>query len=150
MIFSLQISFGATSDKFSDKLLYPSFFRTVPSDKWQVEVIALLLKEFNWNWVAVVGSEEEYGQQGVQEFSKAASNKSICVAYQGLIPVYTDPEPVVKTIIDNIENTKVGVVVVFSLPLPAQVFFKEVSKANVGLDKHCMWIDGIQFSTNLI
>ncbi|TKS71258.1 Taste receptor type 1 member 3 [Collichthys lucidus] len=102
-----QISFGATSDKFSDKLLYPSFFRTVPSDKWQVEVIALLLKEFNWTWVAVVGSEEEYGQQGVQEFSKAASNKSICVAYQGLIPVYTDPEPVVKTIIDNIENTKV-------------------------------------------
>ncbi|XP_010729654.3 taste receptor type 1 member 3 [Larimichthys crocea] len=126
-----QISFGATSDKFSDKLLYPSFFRTVPSDKWQVEVIALLLKEFNWNWVAVVGSEEEYGQQGVQEFSKAASNKSICVAYQGLIPVYTDPEPVVKTIIDNIENTKVGVVVVFSLPLPAQVFFKEVIRRNV-------------------
>uniref|UniRef100_A0A3Q3WB43 Taste receptor type 1 member 3 n=1 Tax=Mola mola TaxID=94237 RepID=A0A3Q3WB43_MOLML len=121
-----QISFGATSDKFSDKLLYPSFFRTVPSDKWQVEVMVLLLLNFDWNWVAVVGSEEEYGQQGVQEFSKIAANKSVCVAYQGLIPVYTDPEPVVKTIIDNIIATNVEVVVVFSLPGQAQVFFKEV------------------------
>lgn len=129
IIFSPQISYGATSDKFSDKRLYPSFFRTVPSDKWQVEAIVHLLKKFNWNWVAVVGSEEEYGQQGVQEFSKVASNNSVCVAYQGLIPVYTDPAPVIETIIDNINATKVGVVVVFSLVDPASVFFKEVSEA---------------------
>ncbi|XP_051272037.1 taste receptor type 1 member 3 [Dicentrarchus labrax] len=126
-----QISFGATSDKFSDKLLYPSFFRTVPSDKWQVEVMVRLMKEFEWNWVAVVGSEEEYGQQGMQEFSKRAENESVCVAYQGLIPVYTDPTPAVKTIIDNIKATKVRVVVVFSLADPAVVFFKEVIRTNV-------------------
>ncbi|KAG7244746.1 hypothetical protein INR49_029765, partial [Caranx melampygus] len=110
-----QISYGATSDKFSDKDKYPSFFRTVPSDKWQIDVMALLLKEFNWNWVAVVGSEEEYGQQGVKQFSKLAENMSICVAYEGMIPVYSDPEPAVKTIVNNIIATKVGVVVVFSL-----------------------------------
>ncbi len=128
-LFSLQISFDATSDKFSDKTLYPSFLRTVPSDKWQVEVMVLLLNEFKWNWVALVGSEEEYGQRGVQEFSRIAENKSVCVAYQGLIPVYTDPEPAVKTIVNNIEAAKVGVVVVFSLAEPAVAFFKEVSEA---------------------
>ncbi|XP_041639530.1 taste receptor type 1 member 3 [Cheilinus undulatus] len=121
-----QISYGATSDKFSNKLLYPSFFRTVPSDKWQVEAIALLLNEFDWNWVAIVGSEEEYGQGGVQEFSKITENKSVCVAYQALIPVYTAPEAAVKTIIDNIEAAKVKVVVLFSLPDPAKVFFEEI------------------------
>ncbi|XP_032370623.1 taste receptor type 1 member 3 [Etheostoma spectabile] len=126
-----QVSFGATSDKFSDKLLYPSFFRTVPSDKWQVEVMALLLKEFNWNWVAVVGSDEEYGQRGVQEFSKIAENKSICVAYQGLIPVYTNVESAISNIIDNIQLTKVRVVVVFSLAEPALAFIKEVIRRNV-------------------
>lgn len=129
IIFSSQISYGATSDKFSDKRLYPSFFRTVPSDKWQVEAIVQLLKELDWNWVAVVGSEEEYGQQGVQEFSKIASNNSVCVAYQGLIPIYTDPAPAINTIITNIIDTKVGVVVVFSLVDPATDFFKEVSEA---------------------
>lgn len=127
-IFSLQISFGATSDKFSNNLLYPSFFRTVPSDKWQVEVMVVLLERFEWNWVAIVGSDEEYGQQGVQEFSKIAANRSVCVAYQGLIPVYSDPKPMVKIIVDNILTTKVEVIVVFSLPEPAEALFTEVSK----------------------
>lgn len=86
-----------------------------------------LLIEFNWNWVAVVGSEDEYGQQGLREFSKIAEKMSICVAYQGLIPVYSDAEPVVKTIINNIQETNVGVVVVFSLPDPAVVLFNEVN-----------------------
>ncbi|XP_019956997.2 taste receptor type 1 member 3 [Paralichthys olivaceus] len=139
-----QISFGATSDKFSDNLHYPSFFRTVPSDKWQVDAIALLLREFNWNWVAVVGSEEEYGQQGVQQFSKIAEKMSVCVAYQGMIPVYTDPRPAVTTIINNILATNVGVVVVFSLAGPAVDFFKEVIRRNVT----GVWIGSTAWSIN--
>lgn len=127
-----QISYGATSDKFSDKHLYPSFFRTVPSDHWQVQVMALLLQEFGWNWVAVVGSEEEYGQRGVQEFSKMADKMSICVAYQGLIPVYTEPNATIHTIINNINATNVGVVIVFSLVDPAKAFFKEVGAKSSG------------------
>uniref|UniRef100_A0A3Q3ANC4 Taste receptor type 1 member 3 n=1 Tax=Kryptolebias marmoratus TaxID=37003 RepID=A0A3Q3ANC4_KRYMA len=126
-----QISYGATSDKFSDNLLYPSFFRTVPSDKWQVDAMGQLMRMFRWNWVAVIGSEEEYGQRGVQQFSKIAENMSVCVAYQGLIPVYTDPQSAVKTIIDNIINTEVKVVVVFSLSEPAEYFFKEVIKRKI-------------------
>ncbi|KAK7915879.1 hypothetical protein WMY93_011640 [Mugilogobius chulae] len=126
-----QISYGATSDKFSDKTTYPSFFRTVPSDKWQVEVMVLLIQEFGWNWVAVIGSEEEYGQMGVQEFSKLAEKSSLCVAYQALIPVYTDPGPTIEIIISNIKTTNVSVIVVFSLVEPAVAFFKEAIKQNV-------------------
>ncbi|CAI5687572.1 unnamed protein product [Oreochromis niloticus] len=126
-----QISYGATSDKFSDKLLYPSFFRTVASDKWQVDVMIKLIQEFGWNWVAIVGSDEAYGQRGVQMFTKLAENTSVCVAYQGLIPVYTDPEPAIKTIINNIQMTNVGVVVVFSLPEQSEIFFKEVIRSNL-------------------
>ncbi|XP_058488206.1 taste receptor type 1 member 3-like [Solea solea] len=126
-----QISYGATSDKFSDNLHYPSFFRTVPTDKWQVEVMALLLREFAWNWVAVVGSDEEYGQRGVEQFSKLAEAMSICVAYQALIPVYTNPEPAIRTIVRNIIATKVHVVVVFSDPPSAEIFFSEVIRRNM-------------------
>uniref|UniRef100_A0A3Q4HU01 Taste receptor type 1 member 3 n=1 Tax=Neolamprologus brichardi TaxID=32507 RepID=A0A3Q4HU01_NEOBR len=126
-----QISYGATSDTFSDDVSYPSFFRTVPSDKLQVDVIIKLIEEFGWNWVAIVGSDEEYGQQGVQMFTKLADNTSICVAYQGLIPVYTDPVPTVKTIIHNIQMTNVRVVVVFSLPEQSEIFFKEVIRSNL-------------------
>uniref|UniRef100_A0A8C6T5U0 Taste receptor type 1 member 3 n=1 Tax=Neogobius melanostomus TaxID=47308 RepID=A0A8C6T5U0_9GOBI len=126
-----QISYGATSDKFSDKTVYPSFFRTVPSDKWQVEVMVQLIKEFQWNWVAVIGSEEEYGQTGAKEFSKLAKKSSLCVAYQALIPVYTDPGPTIRVLIDNIKITNVSVIVVFSLVEPAAAFFTEVIKNNM-------------------
>ncbi|XP_075997299.1 taste receptor type 1 member 3 [Genypterus blacodes] len=139
-----QISYGATSDKFSDKSLYPSFLRTVPSDKWQAEVMVELLKAFNWNWVAVVGSEDEYGQQGQREFSKIAEKESICVAYQGLIPVYGEAESAVQTIIRNIQTTNVGVVVVFSLPGPARVLFSEVIRQNVT----AVWIASTGWSIN--
>ncbi|KAI4826574.1 hypothetical protein KUCAC02_030019 [Chaenocephalus aceratus] len=101
-------------------------------------------EEFGWNWVAVVGSDEEYGQQGVQEFSKITENMSVCVAYQGMIPVYTDPGPAITTIIDNINATKVGVVVVFALAEPAAIFFKEVIRRNV----RAVWIASTSWSIN--
>ncbi|XP_072308738.1 taste receptor type 1 member 3 [Eucyclogobius newberryi] len=139
-----QISYGATSDKFSDKTTYPSFFRTVPSDKWQVDVMMQLIQEFEWNWVAVVGSEEEYGQMGAQEFSKLAEKSSVCVAYQGLIPVYTDPGPTIEVIISNIKATNVNVIVVFSLVEPALVFFTKVMEHNLT----CVWIGSTSWTNS--
>ncbi|KAM4613742.1 taste receptor type 1 member 3 [Polymixia lowei] len=126
-----QISYGATSNKFSDKNLYPSFLRTVPSDKVQAEVMVELLKTFGWNWVAVVGSNEEYGRQGLRDFSTIAAERSICVAYEGLMPVYSDSERAFKIILDNIEAANVGVVVIFSIRRTVENFFKEVIRRNL-------------------
>ncbi|XP_055040994.1 taste receptor type 1 member 3 [Misgurnus anguillicaudatus] len=125
------ISYGATSDTFSDKDTFPSFMRTVPSDRWQAAAIVQLLNQFQWNWVSVVGSDEEYGQSGQQLFSSMANDGSICVAYQGLIPVYSDPKPMITEILDHIVEANVGVVVVFSLPNPARDFFTEVIRRNM-------------------
>lgn len=107
----------------------------MPSDKIQVNAMALLLNKFSWNWVAVVGSDEEYGQQGVQQFSKIAEQMLICVAYQGLIPIYTDPQLAITNIVNNIQLNNVGVVVVFSIVEPTVAFFKEVSEA----EHYQMW-----------
>uniref|UniRef100_A0AAY4CUY2 Taste receptor type 1 member 3 n=1 Tax=Denticeps clupeoides TaxID=299321 RepID=A0AAY4CUY2_9TELE len=125
------VSYGATSDTFSDKNLYPSFMRTVPSDRLQAEGMVRLLKEFNWNWVAVIASEDEYGTQGQQQFSSMAADQSICVAYEGLIPIYTDPIPAIRDIIEHIRGTNVGVVVLFALTQSATAFFTEVIKRNL-------------------
>ncbi len=92
-----------------------------------------LLKKFDWNWVSVVGSDDEYGQMGQQQFSSMANDESICVAYEGLIPVYSDPEQAVKEILNRIVDAKVGVVVVFSHSKPARDFFKEVNSLNATL-----------------
>jgi len=105
--------------------------RTVPDDQVQALAIMHLLQRFNWNWVALVGSDDEYGRQGLQELSSLTENTTICIAYKGRIPVYTDPYPEIEIILNNINITDVGVVVVFSLATHAQVFFEEVSRAHV-------------------
>ncbi|KAL4622541.1 taste receptor type 1 member 3 [Arapaima gigas] len=126
-----QVSYGATSDTFSDKIQYPSFMRTAPTDQRLATGIVELMKEFGWNWVAVVGSDDEYGKQGQIQVSSLAANNSICVAYEGLIPVYSDPESMVSEILDGIQNAEVGVVVVFALSSPAQAFFSQVIQRNM-------------------
>lgn len=138
------ISYGATSDEFSNKQTYPSFMRTVASDQWQVVAMIQLLKQFGWNWVSVIGSDEEYGQMGQQQFSSMANDESICVAYQGLIPVYSDPGPTIQDMLNRIVDAKVGVVVVFSIPIPAKAFFTEVIKRNIT----AVWVASTAWSLN--
>ncbi|KAI1890497.1 hypothetical protein AGOR_G00154310 [Albula goreensis] len=126
-----QISYRATSDTFSDKRLYPSFFRTVPSDRLQAEAIIELLKKFNWNWVAIVGSEDEYGKKGVQELSSLAAQNSICVAYEALIPVDFDATRALEEILKRIKEANVSVVVLFSVYKQVKQFFTDVIDQNM-------------------
>lgn len=51
---SLQVSYGAGTDRLSNREIFPSFFRTVPSDRVQAVVTVELLQELGWNWVAAV------------------------------------------------------------------------------------------------
>ncbi|XP_056398797.1 taste receptor type 1 member 1 isoform X2 [Hyla sarda] len=125
-----QISYSASNELLSRKLLYPSFFRTIPSDKLQVEVILNLLQRFNWTWIAIVGSDDVYGRQGLQDLYSLATSKGICVAYQGLIPYSTDRTST-KKMVANIVQVRVRVTVVFSAYFNARIFFEEVVNANV-------------------
>ncbi|XP_066528178.1 taste receptor type 1 member 3 [Hoplias malabaricus] len=139
-----QVSYRATSDDFSDKLQYPSFLRTVPSDKLQAIAMVQLLKAFGWNWVAVVGSDEEYGKQGNQQLSNIASDWGICVAYEGLIPVFGNPVPAIREILERINETQVGVVVLFSLSQTAAAFFTEVIRINMT----AVWVASTAWAVN--
>ena len=46
-----QISYGSTAIELSDKLNYPRFFRTVPSDIHQAEALADIIKMYKWKKV---------------------------------------------------------------------------------------------------
>lgn len=102
--------------------------RTAPSDKWQALAMVQLLQEFGWNWVAVIGSDETYGKEGQKQVSQNAADGGICVAYEGLIPVYEDPVSTISEILDGIVEAKVGVVVVFASSTASAAFFREVSE----------------------
>jgi hypothetical protein len=64
-----QISFSASSKTLSDKSRFKSFLRTIPSDTYQAEAIASFVQYFDWNYLFFIGSDDEYGRQGLTSVS---------------------------------------------------------------------------------
>ncbi|XP_044852418.1 taste receptor type 1 member 3 isoform X2 [Mauremys mutica] len=123
-----QVSYGASSEKLSQEEYYPSFFRTVPSDKSQSKALVQLLDKFGWNWIAAIGSENEYGREGLGTFSSLATAQGICIAYEALIPA--DPSvpqdhKKLETIIKYINETQVNVIVLFSVDRPVKALLEQ-------------------------
>ncbi|XP_057603967.1 taste receptor type 1 member 3 [Hippopotamus amphibius kiboko] len=121
-----QVSYGASTDRLSNRETFPSFFRTVPSDRVQAAAIVELLRELHWNWVAAVGSEDEYGRQGLSLFSSLANAKGICIAHEGLVPLPRAGGPrlgSVQGLLHQVNQSSVQVVVVFSSTHAARALF---------------------------
>ncbi|KAM5140360.1 taste receptor type 1 member 3-like [Mantella aurantiaca] len=129
-----QISYSVTADIFSDKSVYPAFFRTVPSDSKQVNGMVDLMTRFKWNWIAAVASGDDYGETALQQFSSSAMGKGICVAYEGLIPKITsssETSAVIEDILDKIAQADVNVVLVFASLSQSIALFQEVIVRNM-------------------
>ncbi|OCT90683.1 hypothetical protein XELAEV_18019300mg [Xenopus laevis] len=76
-----QISYFATSSILSDRNLFPSFFRTIPSDELQMKGLAQLVSHFGWSWVGLVVSNDDYGQYGLQVVKQELYNAGACIAF---------------------------------------------------------------------
>uniref|UniRef100_W5MB22 Delta-1-pyrroline-5-carboxylate dehydrogenase, mitochondrial n=1 Tax=Lepisosteus oculatus TaxID=7918 RepID=W5MB22_LEPOC len=127
-----EISYEATNEMLSNKQLYPAFFRTIPSDRNQVRAMVQLLVRFKWTWIALLGSDNDYGQQGVQSLSELASEYGICIAYKGIIQTYTDSRrEEMLQMVRSIVDTRVNTIVVFSSKRIASGFFPLVVGQNV-------------------
>uniref|UniRef100_F7AT11 G-protein coupled receptors family 3 profile domain-containing protein n=1 Tax=Xenopus tropicalis TaxID=8364 RepID=F7AT11_XENTR len=85
VFFLLKISYFATSPVLSDRNLFPSFFRTVPSDEFQMRGLAQLLSHFGWTWVGLLATDNDYGQYGLQIAMQEIINSGACVAFNEFI-----------------------------------------------------------------
>ncbi|NXO83498.1 TS1R3 protein, partial [Sitta europaea] len=130
-----QVSYGASSETLSNTGLYPSFYRTVPSDKNLVEAVVLLLNQFGWNWVATVGSDDEYGRGAQALFLSMVGTDNICIAFEGLIPTELAEPNARKQLEDTVKlinSTKVNVVVLFAHSLSAQALLEHSIRMGLG------------------
>ncbi|XP_063291684.1 taste receptor type 1 member 3-like [Pelobates fuscus] len=140
-----QISFEVSSEKFNDKATFRSFFRTVPSDFLFAQGIVKLMKEFQWNWIALVGSSDDYGIQGTLEFANQAFKNSICIAYQAYIPKDTNYSAIngsLHEIISGIKQSKVNVTVMITSLHETQIFLNNAIQCQLRM----VWIASTSWS----
>ncbi|XP_035760084.1 extracellular calcium-sensing receptor-like, partial [Neolamprologus brichardi] len=105
-----QVSHFSTCACLSDKQQYPHFFRTIPSDQFQAEAMAKLVKHFGWTWIGAVRSDSDYGNNGMASFLKAAQKEGICVEYS-LSFHRTYPHSRIQRVADVIRRSTAMVVV---------------------------------------
>ena len=100
-----QVSYSATSPLLSNKKLYPYFMRTVASDINQAAVMADLAEDMEWNYVAIIYTDGNYGTPGMEHLSKLLETKNVCIALTSSLNV-DSPNDVVVTIVTNLLKDK--------------------------------------------
>ncbi|XP_067943479.1 uncharacterized protein [Watersipora subatra] len=69
---------SATLAELSDKQKYNSLFRTAISDEKQSKAIVEVALKFEWSYVLLVHTDDEYGRKGAETVSSYAELKGIC------------------------------------------------------------------------
>ncbi|KAF7218560.1 extracellular calcium-sensing receptor-like [Nothobranchius furzeri] len=107
------VSYFATCTCLSDKQIYPSFLRTVPSDFFQVKGLIQLVTFFSWFWVGTIGTTDDYSRYGIQAFSDQFRLQGGCVEYHLTIPASPTTDEI-QTMANTVQRSTAQVVVAFS------------------------------------
>ena len=125
------ISPSATSDELSSQM-YKDFFRTVPPDKWQAEVMADIIELFNWTYVAAVGLDDSYGHNGISALEKESYNrKTFCIAFSEYIPRLGHWDKTKQTVLKIKRRSEIAVIIVWLSGGYGSAFFAEATAQNL-------------------
>ncbi|XP_041797064.1 extracellular calcium-sensing receptor-like [Chelmon rostratus] len=107
------VSYFATCTCLTDKHMYPSFLRTVPSDLFQVRGLVQLVTFLGWLWVGTIGTTDDYSHYGIQEFSNQFRQQGGCLAFHLTIPK-SPTAAEIQDMADRLQSSTAQVVVVFA------------------------------------
>ncbi|OCT80315.1 hypothetical protein XELAEV_18027134mg [Xenopus laevis] len=129
-----QISLESSVPSLSDKLRFPSFLRTVPSDKHQTRAIAKLIRTFGWNWVGIISSDDDYGQSAADLLNIYLEQEMICTAFSKILPSNVGHPSMKKKITDLISelnsSSANAIIIIAKGPTVINVF-QEVIRMNI-------------------
>ncbi|XP_065134744.2 extracellular calcium-sensing receptor-like [Paramisgurnus dabryanus] len=124
------ISHFATCACLSDRKKHPSFFRTIPSDYYQSRALAKLVKYFGWTWVGALCSDNDYGNNGMNTFIKAATEFGVCVEFSEAF-FRTDPREEILRIVNIVKSSSSKVIVAFVSYSDMEVLLGELGQQNI-------------------
>ncbi|KAM4628227.1 extracellular calcium-sensing receptor-like [Polymixia lowei] len=125
------VSYFATCSCLSDRQQFPSFFRTIPSDAFQVSAMLQILKRFGWTWAGLLISDDDYGRHAARSFqTDMAQSGGGCLAYLEVLPWGNDPAEL-QRIVNMIRKSTARVIIVFAHESHMIHLMEEVIKQNV-------------------
>eukprot|EP00075_Anas_platyrhynchos_P021209 XP_027310462.1 G-protein coupled receptor family C group 6 member A [Anas platyrhynchos] len=142
-----QVSPASSAEILSDKIRFPSFFRTIPSDFHQTRAMAHLICESGWNWIGVIATDDDNGRFALESFGVQAMSNNVCIAFKELLPAYLS-DKTFHTKVDHavekiVKETRVNVIVVFMRQFHVLKLFKKAIERNVNK----IWIASDNWST---
>ncbi|XP_076591315.1 extracellular calcium-sensing receptor-like [Chaetodon auriga] len=125
------VSYFSTCSCLSDRQKFPSFFRTIPSDAFQVRAMIQILKHFGWTWAGLLVSDDDYGLHAARSFqSDLAQSGGGCLAYLEVLPWDNDPTEL-RRIVDVMKKSTARVVIGFAHESSMINVMEEVVRQNV-------------------
>ncbi|XP_031747602.1 vomeronasal type-2 receptor 26-like [Xenopus tropicalis] len=126
---SSEVSYGAVDPAFSDRIRFPLFYRTVPSETVRFEVIIQLIKTFGWNWVGIVTSNDESYQKTSEKMRNEIVKNGFCVAF--LVKIAENDYRTLHEARETIIQSTANVVILHSrLVILFNMFFKMNDRGN--------------------
>eukprot|EP00079_Xenopus_tropicalis_P023384 XP_012815751.1 PREDICTED: extracellular calcium-sensing receptor-like [Xenopus tropicalis] len=140
-----QISYLSTNPILSDRNLFPSFFRTIPSDEYQMIGLGQLISHFGWTWVGLLANDDDYGQFGMQMAKQEIVSLGGCVAFSENI-LMGQPNKNAPHIARVIKESTAKVVVVIATDPNFVIVVEELLRQNVtGILLH--YVKNVNFKT---
>ncbi|KAM9853206.1 extracellular calcium-sensing receptor-like [Aulostomus maculatus] len=125
------VSYFATCACLSNRDKFPSFFRTIPSDAFQVRALIQILNRFRWTWVGLLVTDDDYGLHAAQTLqSDLAKSGEACLAYLEVLPWGKDPDELSR-IVGIMKESTARVVIAFAQETHVLHLLNEVMRQNV-------------------
>ncbi|XP_029435559.1 extracellular calcium-sensing receptor-like [Rhinatrema bivittatum] len=139
-----QVSYFASSPLLSNKILFPSFFRTIPTDDIQARGLVQLVVHFRWTWVGLLSTENDYGEQGSQILKGELLRFGVCIAFHETIPLIPTTRKI-NHIVEVVKSTSIHTILVFSPDPYLYPVMEELSRQNISGK---VWIASEGWSTS--
>lgn len=124
------MSYFSTCACLSNRAKYPTFFRTIPSDYFQAKALAALVKNFGWEWIGAIQSDNDYGRNGIISFTEEVKKFNICIAFIGTV-LRTYPLDKILKVVEMIKQSTVKVILAFVPEGDFYPLMKEIVKQNI-------------------
>eukprot|EP00051_Salpingoeca_urceolata_P010574 m.129570 g.129570 ORF g.129570 m.129570 type:complete len:877 (+) comp16763_c0_seq5:284-2914(+) len=110
-----QVAHSATAISLSNKTLFPTFFRTVPSDLGQAADLARVVDVCpSWTEINVIASDDTYGSQLAESFVTNLRAKNVTVVHDLRFPQGA-PLDVISSRVDTLRDSGVSVTALLAL-----------------------------------